>query len=89
LAGSDGGSGVCGDDVVGEIVDRSWRILYEKKDEKDCAVATLSVDELDGTDFDGLQWSMELIVGQSLRGSVWLILMRLEWYSRFAARREL
>jgi hypothetical protein len=89
LAGGDGGSGVCGDEVDGGIADRSWRILSEKNDEKDCAVAIGSADELDGTGLDELRWSMELIVCHSLRGSVWLILMRLEWYSRFAARREL
>jgi hypothetical protein len=30
LAGGDGGSGVCGDEVDGGIADRSWRILSEK-----------------------------------------------------------
>jgi hypothetical protein len=86
LAGGDGGSGVCGDEVDGGIADRSWKILSAKKDE-DCAVAVGSVDELDGNGLDGLRWSMELIVYHSLRGSVWLILMRLEWYSRFCSQK--
>ena len=89
LAGGEGGSGVCGDDVVGGMADWSRKILSEKKDEKDFAVADGSVDELDGTDVVELRCRMELMVCQSLRGSDWLAAMRLEWYSRLAARSDL
>ena len=68
LAGGRGGSGECGDDLVGGIADWSLAILSEKKDEKDCAVADGSAEGFDGTGLGGLRCRMEFMVCQSLRG---------------------